>query len=68
MYTGCAFVRDWESGILEMNRASFFAETLVAQYGISAKKIIPGSPGVDLGLGGRASQGVMRSFHSTEPW
>ena len=48
MYTGCAFVRDWESGVLEMNQTSF-AENLVAQYGISAKSNIPGSPGVDLG-------------------
>ena len=31
-----------------MNQASF-VENLVAQYGISAKSNIPGSPGVDLG-------------------
>ena len=48
MYTGCAFVRDWESGVLEMNQASF-AENLVAQDGIFARSNIPGSPGVDLG-------------------
>ena len=48
MYTGCAFVRDWESGVLEVNQAAY-AENLVAQYGISATSNIPGSPGVDLG-------------------
>ena len=48
MYTDCAFVRDWESGVLEMNQIAY-AENLVAQYGISAISNIPGSPGVDLG-------------------
>ena len=48
MYTGCAFVRDWESGVLEMNQTAYL-ENLVAQYGISATSNIPGSPGVDLG-------------------
>ena len=48
MYTGCAFARDWESGVLEMNQTAY-AENLVAQYGISATSNIPGSPGVDLG-------------------
>ena len=47
MYTGCAFVRDWESGVLEMNQTAY-AENLVAQYGISATSNISGSPGVDL--------------------
>ena len=48
MYTGCAFVRDWESGVLEVNQ-TVFAENLVAQYGIETTANIPGSPGVDLG-------------------
>ena len=48
MYTGCAFVRDWESGLLEMNQTAY-AENLVVQYRISATSNIPGSPGVDLG-------------------
>ena len=48
MYTGCAFVRDWKSGVLEMNQTAY-AENLVAQYRISATSNIPGSPGVDLG-------------------
>ena len=48
MYTGCAFVRDWESGVLEMSQTAY-AENLVAQYGISVTSNIPGSPGVDLG-------------------
>ena len=47
MYTGCAFVCDWESGVLEMNQTTY-AENLVAQYGISAISNIPGSPGVDI--------------------
>ena len=32
MYTGCAFVRDLESGVLEMDQTAH-AENLVAQYG-----------------------------------
>ena len=48
MYTGCAFVRDWESGMLEMKQITY-AENLVAQYGISVTSNIPGSPGVELG-------------------
>ena len=28
MYTGCAFVRDWESGVLEMNQTAY-AKSLV---------------------------------------
>ena len=48
IYTGCAFVRDWDSGVVEMNQTAY-AENLVAQYGISATSNIPGSPGVDLG-------------------
>ena len=47
MYTGCAFVRDCKSGVLEMNQTAY-TENLVAQYGISATSNIPGSPGVDL--------------------
>ena len=47
MYTGCAFVRDLESDVLEMNQTAL-AETLMAQYKISATFNIPGSPGVDL--------------------
>ena len=47
MYTGCAFVRGWESGVLEMNQTAY-AENLAAQYGISATSNIPGSPSVDL--------------------
>ena len=61
MYTGCAFVRDWESGVLEMNQASF-AENLVAQYGISAKSNIPGSLGVDLGPRSEGEPGGNEEF------
>ena len=49
MYIGCAFIRDWESCVLKMNQTAYYAENLVAQYGISATSNIPGSPGVDLG-------------------
>ena len=48
MYTGCAFERDWDKGILEMNQTAF-AKNMVQQYNISATSNIPGSPGVDLG-------------------
>ena len=47
MYTGCAFVRDWESGVLEVNQTAYTAN-LVIQYGIETADNIPGSPGVDL--------------------
>ena len=47
IYTGYAFVRDWRSGVLEINQTPY-AENLVAQYGISATSNIPASPGVDL--------------------
>ena len=48
MYTGCAFERDWDKGILEMNQTAF-AKNMVQQYNVSATSNIPGSPGVDLG-------------------
>ena len=48
MYTGCAFERDWDKGILEMNQTAF-AKNMVQQYNISATSNIPGSPGIDLG-------------------
>lgn len=35
MYTSCTFVRDWESGVLEMNQ-TVFAKILVTQYIISS--------------------------------
>ncbi|CAM9110405.1 unnamed protein product [Ascophyllum nodosum] len=47
-YTGCTFVRDWESGMLEINQ-TVYAKNLIAHYGISATSKIPGSTGVDLG-------------------
>ena len=43
MYTGCAFERDWDKGILEMNQTAF-AKNMVRQYNISATSNIPGSP------------------------
>ena len=48
MYTGCAFERDWDKGILEMNQTAF-ANNMVQQYNISTTSNIPRSPGVDLG-------------------
>ena len=48
MYTDCAFVCDWESGVLDVNLTAY-AENLVAQYGISATSNIPGNSGVDIG-------------------
>ena len=64
MYTGCAFVRDWESGVLEMNQAAY-AENLVAQYGIFATSNIPGS--VDLGPRKDGEQGVNDDFPLNRP-
>ena len=49
MYTGCAFERDWDKGILEMNQTQF-VKNMVEQYNISTTWNIPGSPAnVDLG-------------------
>ena len=48
MYTGCAFERDWDNGILEVNQTAF-AKNMVQQYNISATSNISGSQGVDLG-------------------
>ena len=48
MYTGYAFERDWDKGILEMSQTSL-AKNMVQQYNISATSNIPGSPGADLG-------------------
>ena len=48
MYTGCAFERDWDNGVLEMNQTTF-AKTMVEQYSILTTPNNPGSPGVDLG-------------------
>ena len=47
MYTGCAFERGWDRGILEMNQTAF-VKNMVQQYSISATSNIPGSPDVDL--------------------
>ena len=47
LYTGGAFARDWESGVLKNQIAS--SENLAAQYGISATLNISVSPGVGLG-------------------
>ena len=47
MYTGRAFSRYWESGVMEVNQTAY-AENLVAQYGIETTASIPGSPGVDM--------------------
>ena len=46
MYTGCAFVRDWEHGVLDVNQTAF-VESLVSQYKVSTTSDIPGSPGID---------------------
>ena len=48
MYTGCAFERGWDKGILEMDRTAF-AKSMVQQYNISATSNILESPAVDLG-------------------
>ena len=48
MYTGCAFERDWDNWILEINQTAFAINT-VEQYNIFTTSNIPWSPGVDLG-------------------
>ena len=48
MHTGCAFERDWDNKIFEMNQTAF-VKNMVEQYNISATSNIPRSPGVDLG-------------------
>ena len=67
MYTGCAFERDWDKGILEMNQTAF-AKNMVQEYNISATSNIPGSPGVDLGPRKDGEPGVMRNFRITALW
>ena len=66
MYTGCVSVRDWESGVLEMNQTAY-AENLVAQYGISATSNIPGSQGVDVGPGKDGELGDNNEFPLYRP-
>ena len=48
MHTGCAFERDWDNEVLEMNQTAF-VKNMVEQYNISGTSNISGSPGVDLG-------------------
>ena len=66
MFTGYAFVRDWELGVLEINQTAY-AENLFAQYGIYATSNIPGSPGVDVGPRKVGERGVMMNFPCTDP-
>ena len=49
MYTGCAFERDWDNVIHEMNQTAY-AKNMVEQYKISATSNNPESPGVHVGL------------------
>ena len=67
MYTGCAFERDWDKGILEMNQTAF-AKNMVQQYNISTTSNIPGVQVYILGQEKMASPGVMRNFRSTALW
>ena len=64
IYTGCAFVRDWESGVLEMNQNAH-AENLVVQYGMSATS--NSSPGVELGPRKDGEPGGNAEFPCTDP-
>ena len=48
MYTDCAFERNWENIILDINQKAF-AENMMTQYGITTVSDTPASPGVDLG-------------------
>lgn len=47
MYTNCAFVGGWESGVLELK--TVFAENGMTQHEIFATSNIPRRPGVNLG-------------------
>ena len=62
MYTGCAFVRDWEHGVLEVNQTAF-VDNLVSQYKVSTTLGIPISPGIEEG-----EPGVARSSRSIALW
>ena len=48
MYIDCAFKRDWEKIILDINQKAF-AGNMMTQYGITIVSNTPASPGVDLG-------------------
>ena len=61
MYTGCAFVRDWEHGVLEVNQTAF-VESLVSQYKVSTTSDIPVSPGIDFGPGKEDEPGGSEEF------
>ena len=48
MYTGCAFARGWDSGILEMKQTAF-VENMVERNNFSIISNIPEGPGTDIG-------------------
>ena len=66
VYTGCAFERDWDKGILEMNQTAF-AKNMVQQYNISATSNIPRSPGVDFGPRKDGEPGGSKEFPKYRP-
>ena len=49
MYTDCAFERDWENIILDINQKAF-AEYMMTQYEIITVSNTSARPGVDLGF------------------
>ena len=67
MYNGCAFERDWNNGILEVNQTAF-EKHIVEQHNISTTSNIPGSPGVDLGPRKDGEPEVMWNFRSAALW
>lgn len=66
IYTGFAFVQDWESGVLEMNQTEF-AENLIAQNLVYATSNVPGSRGVDLGHKKESEPGDKEEFPRYRP-
>ena len=48
MNIGCAFERDWDNGVLEINQTPF-AKNMSEQYKIPVNLIMSGTLGVDLG-------------------
>ena len=47
-YTGCAFMRNWELGTLEITQYAF-VERMLTRFGVNSSSDIPATPGVELG-------------------
>lgn len=66
MYTVCAFVRDWKSGIIvEMNQTAFTEQWRSMRF---CPSNIPGSPGVDLRPTRDGKSAGNERFPNTDPF